>query len=395
MKLKKRIAKDYKDVQKAAENLYAYASYKIGKHIELANKDTISTIAYMLSSHGDKLTFSDLAKNKVLDRLRDTLNRRYDSLAHDIEEYWGKKRDQFELLARLSSGFIAKKSSPPWVKSVINLNDEISTDGAFDPRKGHLRMYFRNMVDAIVQQVSQGAIKEESVHVILKRVRKMFDRDEKRGVREAGRNPVIDLDGPYDTTNPDSNYFAETVYGPVDIAEGIYTLEDVAVLRSDLQIANRWAYRDYRPWFTDAVKRNNKYLRLLDQMLRADAVDQLHNGLMQIGPKEMGIEDMEWVAAVGPTTCEACRARDGMTMTEIKKLMKDEYKDDPPPLHPNCYCEIVPSIKDDWADKILEKDGMTWDDETGDIYLASNQEKLAGIQDMTFDEYLNSIPPYE
>lgn len=391
MKLKKRIAKDYKEIQKASNNLFAFASNEIGKEIAQANIDCMATIAAVLSSHPEKITFSDLAKNHTLDNLRDVLNKRYGNLAIELEEYWTIKRAQFDIISRLGSHFIAQKAAPPWVKSVINLQSELSTDGAFDPRKGHLRMYFRLMVDSIIQQISQGAVKEESMTAILKRVRKMFDRNNRAGVREA-RHPVKDFEEPIESINPETGDWSQTIYGPAEITEGTYTLEDVAQLRDDLKRANKWAYRDYRPWFTDEVKRNNKYFRMLDQMLRADAVDQLHSGFLKIGPESMGIDDMEWVASIGPTTCQHCRDRDGMTMREIKEVMKDEYKDDPPPLHPNCYCELAPSIKDSWADNILEKEGMSWDDETGITYNASQQEVDAGIQDMTFDQYLKSIP---
>lgn len=387
MKLEKRVAKDFKDIQAMANSLFAYSSNEIGKKIELANKDCLATVAAVLSNYPDKITYFDLTRDHTIDRLRDVLNRRYLNLAIELEDYWSYRRDQFDILSRLAVAFIGRKASPPWVKSVINLKTELSQGWAFDPRKGHFRLYLRKMVDAIINQLQQGALSEETMTAMLRRVRNMFDREQKNGVREAAWKPIpLQMEDP---SIDDEGDWSQELYGPANMTEGTYTYEDFIQFRGDLAKANNWSYREYRPWFTDAVKRNNRYLRDLEQLLYADATRMVQEGLVQIGDEEMGITDMVWVAAIGATTCDDCRERDGMTMTEIADKLGD---DTPPALHPNCYCKLAPKIKDDWADKQLKKAGIEWSPEDGILYNATADEKSLGIQDMTFDQYLATVP---
>jgi hypothetical protein len=58
----------------------------------------------------------------------------------------------------------------------------------------------------------------------------------------------------------------------------------------------------------------------------------------------------------------------------------------------NCRCQLVPKIKDDWADNALKKEGIEWDQDTGIVYNADDQERDSGIADMTLDDYLKLIP---
>ena len=391
MKLEKRVSKDWDSIQTRASAMFAYYSFGIGKMIEQAQSDIIGSIAASLSMY-QTISYTNLKTNHVIDRLSALIHHRLNNLAVELEQYWGEKRDNFDLFSRLSINFVSTKTSPPWVKKNLDLKSELSTEGRFDPRMGHIRFYFQKMADAIIQQISQGALQEETINQILTRIRNMFNRREKKGVREEEFNPnqyTHNVD-----VSPDGEY-SESLRGVVDIEEGTYTLEDVARLQDEQRKIMRWDHRSHRTWFSDEIKRNNRYLRDLEQVLMSDAINQMHEGQLQqmMGyPEEMGIEDFVWVVSRPQPKCDECTKRDGLTMKEIKKKIKDEFGDLPPPLHPNCRCQLAPKIKDDWADNVLKKEGIEWDQETGIVYNADDQERDSGISDMTLDDYLKLIP---
>lgn len=390
MRIEKRVQKDWDSIQNRANTMFVYHSHKIGEMIETAEDDILSSIAAVLSMY-ETISYINLKHNNSLDRLGAVIQYRLNNLAVDIENYWGEVRTQFDLFSRVSMSFVTLKTSPPWIKKKLDLKAELSKEGRFDPRMGHIRFYFQKLSDAIIQQISQGALQEETLNQVLTRIRNMFNRKERKNVRESFNKNELNHDV---TVTPDGDYL-ETLRGVVDITEGTYTLEDIYRLQSEQQKIMRWEHRQHRSWFSDEVKRNNKYLRDLEQVLMSDAINQMHDGQLQQlrgYPKELGIDDFVWVVSRPQPTCDECTIRDGLTMKEIRKTIRDEYRDMPPPLHPNCRCQLVPKIKEDWADKTLKDEGMEWEPETGVVYNADDQEKDYGISDMTLDQYLELIP---
>lgn len=383
MSLKKIIAKDYRDVEDRANALFRMSTIDIGKMIEHAYQDSISIIASLLVHHGDEIDYLQIQRQRTLDRIQTTLYQRFENLSIEVEDYWTTRRKDYDLLSRLSASFIARKASPPWIIPKLNLKDPISKDGKYDPRMGHLRFYFRNMADVMLKQIQSGALARESMSQILNRIRKMFDRKKKNGVREA----VWD-DPELAKLKLDADRMG--LSGAIDIQEGIYTLEDVERLKETLRAAMGWEYRQDRAYFTDSLRRNNKWLMSVEKVLSADSLDRLYSGQLQIGPKEMGIKDMTWVVH-RPGVCDCCDRRDGLTMTEIKKDIDDEYGSQPPPLHPNCNCRLVPTISEEWSEKNLSSGEDEWDEESGIVYRADKEEKKLGFRDMTLNQYLNSI----
>ena len=391
MKLQKQVEKDWKDVQKRANALFEVYASDIMKMIDTASKDIIASLAASLSMYPE-ITYQNLQQGKSIDRISQVIHHRCDNLALEIEKYWTDHRYDFDLMARLSLNFITLKTSPPWIKKHLDLKSDLSKDGRFDPRMGHLRFYLHKMADGIMNQVTSGALKEETLNQILSRVRAMFNKKKLMGVRESAFDPY-GLEHDVNIT-PDGEY-QETLRGSVEIAEGTYTIEDVSRFQDQQRRAMNWEYRQYDPAFSDEIKRNNRYLRDLEQSLMSDAIDLMHSGVMQqmrSYPDEFGIEDMVWAVSRPQNECDECTVRDGLTMKEIKAKIDDEWGDQPAPLHPNCRCQLIPKIKDDWADKTLKDSGMEWDSETGITYRADEQEKKYGIKDMTFDEYLANIP---
>lgn len=385
-KLEKVISEDFSKIQKRSNALFNVYMKEIGVLIDAAKADVLATVASILAYHTQPITYSSLKSHGTLDRLQRTIEHRLDVLALDIENYWDTKRNSFDLISRLSVAFISRKSAPPWIKTNLNLKDKISTDGKFDPRRGHIRFYFRNLSDFILKQIQQATLKEESLNQTLARIRKLFDRNEKRGIREQEFDP----NKLYVDANDDNNQF-DLSRGKLNISEGTYTLEDVEDFQSDQIKANAWESRQYRPYFSDSLKANNRYLRDLEQTLMSDAVEQLHSGQLQLGSKEMGIDDMLWRVSFPQKECDECTDRDGMTMTDIQDTIKDKYRGLPPPLHPNCKCQLVPKIKDDWAKETLSKQGIEWNPDTGATYSPDEQERSYGIRNMTFDQFIKNI----
>ena len=198
----------------------------------------------------------------------------------------------------------------------------------------------------------------------------------------------------FSDTVQDTDVIVSAQADDISVTEGVFTQEDVDLLKADLTDANNWAYRQIDPNAKMSDRINNANLRSFEQLLSADALDQLHSGMLQIGGENLGINDMQWVATHTSTTCDHCTDRDGLTTLQISDQIKDEYGDDPPPLHPNCYCQLIPKIKDDWAENALSDAGMNWDPETGDL-IGEDGTVDDSQSKMTFDEYLKLVGPNE
>lgn len=45
-----------------------------------------------------------------------------------------------------------------------------------------------------------------------------------------------------------------------------------------------------------------------------------------------------------------------------------------------------------WAEAVLKEAGIEWKEEKGILYHATDDEKALGIKDMTFEDYLATVP---
>lgn len=389
--LQKKVLKDMADVQTRAEAMFQLYMHHVGSIIDHFAIDAVQTIGAVVL-HYDELNFNQLLGNRIIDRLADVLNGRADSCANQIIDEWNAVSQDFDILSRFAAALIARKSQPPWVSTKLDFKRTISKD-AIDPRKGHIHFYMRNIVTMMLQDLQQAAVGKKTPTEALRVIRSRFNRDQKRGLKaRLGESQKSPWDPKFrDFSSYDSDI--KTTFGTSawDIVEGVYTMEDIENFLSRQQQAMQWDHRQYRPWFTDEVKANNRFLRDLEQLLAYDAVTSLHNGMLQIGNEEMGIEDFEWVAS-RPRTCDCCSDRDGLTMKEIKAKFKDQYGDDPPPLHPNCRCALVPKLSDQWGSDILKNKGFSWDPVNGSTkFSSSDLEKKYGIQDMSLDDFMSSV----
>lgn len=383
MNLKKRVAKDYKDIQLKANALFQVSALNIGRIIEKAGQDIVQSLALNLSQF-PTIDFMQLNALGTFDRLESLIKLRLKHAAIEVSDQWTHSRSNFPILARASMSFISRKSSPPWINVTLNLKDKVDSarDGARDPRMGHIQFYFDKMADLTIQQLKQGTLSGENLHQVLERIRPLFS-NRKRVSKESNE--------PYKVQTKLDIEAEDLLKTTVQIEEGYFTLEDMQSFIEDLRVANNWEYRQYKPWFSEELKRKNSFLRSLEQILYADATALLHDNQIQIGPKEMGIDDFVWITAKQETTCEICGKRHEMTMRDIKKKIKDKYKDQPPPLHPNCNCQLVPKINEEWTKSAAENNDLSWDANTGLVYKADKLEKKYNIQNMTFDEYMDKF----
>lgn len=116
------------------------------------------------------------------------------------------------------------------------------------------------------------------------------------------------------------------------------------------------AYLPATRFFNDAIVNANaddmKYAWQIEKQLTQAFVKDVADGTLDAGT-EAGIKDFVWIAVLDDKTCEhCCRPRDGMTLTEIEKAIKDGTLDGDhcdarvPPAHFNCRCRIVAIDKD-------------------------------------------------
>lgn len=395
MRLQKRIEKDNRDVQRKAKNLFNVYASDIGKMIDRAIGDIVGSTAQILAQF-QEIDYLTLKSAGIFTRLEHAANSRMTYLAKEISEYWKESQRNFDILSRFSVAFTDRKATPPWLSVTLNLKDKLrlAKDGVPDPRKGHIDMYLGRFSEKILNEIKMGAIKEETLSQILGRIRYLTKKARPAREDEYTQRQVSALQDVLDESfiAEDVTFGPRDVEGmraPVSIEEGIYTREDISRFIEDLQRANNWEYRQYRPWFSDSIKARNRYLRDLEQILMHDAVQRVQSGKLQIGSKSMGIDDFTWHTSFQETTCEFCGERDELTMSEIKDKIKDKYRDAPPPLHPNCSCSAVPRIKEDWLDEATGSDGEAWDD--GRVYSRTGSEIEYGVEELTVDEFIRKF----
>lgn len=378
--LQKRIDKSYRLVQRKADAIFQTFAAEIGSKIEDAGQDVTGIVAANVSSFDDKVPYLKLRSTGILKRIQSQVHERLELLADEICDDWSEARKTYDMLSRVAMSYIGRKSSPPWESVTLNLRDtlRIPKDGDIDPRTGRIHAQMSRLADQIVDNVRKGALADEGSSQIVTRVRLMFKRTE---LKEAANLPKTKKVLKTKTEKDPS----------IEIEEGVYTEDELKDLIARAQKANGWEYRQYRPWFTDSLKRRNKIMADLERGLMADAVSLLHQGELQIGPEQMGVEDFVWKTNRQETTCEICSKRNEKTMRWISKNMKDKFRDLPPPLHPNCNCELVPQISEEWSESVLKNNDLEWDPNDGAVYKADKKERTIGVEDMTFDEYMQNF----
>jgi hypothetical protein len=121
----------------------------------------------------------------------------------------------------------------------------------------------------------------------------------------------------------------------------------------------------------------------------SDTLNLISSGQQESVGYLKGIDDMVWTVS-RPGVCEYCDSRDGLTSTEIKEQIKDDYEDDPPPLHPNCNCEYQPQLSDAFKDQDLSEQGVEWDPESGDLTIPEDVRDKYRL-DLNFDEFVDYL----
>ena len=86
----------------------------------------------------------------------------------------------------------------------------------------------------------------------------------------------------------------------------------------------------------------------IEQQITADFVDTVRKGQV-VAAKEQGINDFVWITVFGPTTCESCKWRNGLTSAEIEAKLEDRDDDfdaTVPPAHASCRCQLAPMVEE-------------------------------------------------
>lgn len=86
----------------------------------------------------------------------------------------------------------------------------------------------------------------------------------------------------------------------------------------------------------------------IEQQITSDFVDTVRKG-QHTAAKEQGISDFVWITVFGPTTCESCKWRNGLTSSEIEAKLEDvddEFDATVPPAHPSCRCQLAPMVEE-------------------------------------------------
>jgi len=378
MSLKNKIAKEDKLIKQRAANLFNLYKNEIGKIIDKYSDKIMLELSKGLLTNGQDFTYKQLMQFGILKHIDRNIHEILNDAAIECESYWSVKRKYFDLFSRVSMTYLSRKSSPPWLKTKLKLDKPLPMEGRFDPGKGHFVYYFSQMADQIMQQIQRGYLNEQSTAQVINRVKNMFNRRTKKNVKEqASDNSNERISGDM------------SLYGPIDMTFGFFSEADIAKLQEEMISARGFEYRQYRPWFSEALRANNKSLVLLENMLIADTLNLISSGQIESAPYLKGIEDLEWTVD-RPGVCEYCDARAGLTHDEIKKQVKDKYGDDNAPIHPNCRCSYVPKISGEWQDSDLENQGVTWDIESGNLKIPKAVKEQYRL-DLNMDEFIDYL----
>ncbi|MBL0233230.1 MAG: hypothetical protein IPQ08_06155 [Chitinophagaceae bacterium] len=333
--------REYKKQMKQLGTYYKYQLSNVGEVIDEHKNIVLKIISFELS-HMMNINYKDALAHGVIRRMTQHIDHTFNMCSDKIKKYADEIQSDADLFGRLTAGYIARKVTPPWIEVNLNLKDK--------PRKvmdvpwmGLFDFYFKKLSDDIMNRITQGLLYEESITDILTRVRGLFPKPKIKSKEDDGGNYGFDsggvgISGRDDNTLDDSFKINKTIFGkaPVMVSEGVYTLEDVELMHNRLYEANNWESRQYRSWFSDELKSQNKYLSSLEQSLGSMMTEGVNQGMIQIGDESLGIKDFIWKVDKPQKKCDECTSRHDLTMTQIKKQVKDKYKDQSPPLHPNC-----------------------------------------------------------
>lgn len=389
MKLKGQIYKDSKEISKAHNALFKYQKQLMAKEISKYQKDVQNILVNFLSRlpEIDYSTFVSNYEKQVLHELESC------APIEQLINLWWDLRNHINLSGRLHGGFIARKATPPWISVRMNISDPALYQLNI---RNSVTYSMRGLIQLIMGQINIGIKNQEQLGPIIQRVTSLFKSPLKKA-KEAASAPFNfdELRVPDDTEKFDDGNFI--------VEQGVFNQQDINKLRTAQIKAMGWMNRQYDPNMDDRIWKRNKAMMGLERDMLNDSLFALHNGLITVGSENMGIKDFVWITSFLETTCEVCGARDGMTMKEIEeKFGKGKFprgeawpsslrQNDPPPLHPHCNCQIAADIKDDWSEKALEKDGYTWNPDSGIYFSPTGEQKKLGFTDMTWDQWLGNL----
>jgi len=387
MKLQKRLELEDKNLKKRAKTFFQMYMHDISIIIQKYQGLAISDLALILSHNQNMPSYKIVLQSHWRNIIRQRIQGIFDDCANEIETYWDSKRKKIDILTRVGNVYIARKVSPPWKKQVLNLKKPLRLDDRYNPTNGHIKYRFDSMISKIMAQLQRGGLNEESDTQILKRIKNMFNTKTLARAREANSGLYGDtqVNGPQES----DTYSQSDLVGPIQIDSGYFSPTDIEALKSEMVDANDFEHRQYRPWFSEELRKNNRELAQFEQDLLTDAVNLIHSGQTEQMPALNGIEDMRWKVQ-RPGVCDCCDKRDGLTMTEIKAKIHDEFGDQPPRLHPNCNCDLVPVVQNKWKPSDLTKEGVEWNPETGDLNVPEAVQKRLRT-DISLDSFIDQL----
>lgn len=388
------------DVRKSANAMFAFQKNEMAKAIKTHQQNIIKILAYHLATM-PQVNYGFYLSSKLDKTIQGELADQGRVTSARIKPIWTKLTRDLHLVGRLAGGYLSRISQPPWKPVKLDLESPYEKEIKWE---NSLPYYFKRLDSQIMDQLHLGIKNEESVTEIMKRIKTVFGSN--KLMREGSTTIKKDSQGNTVYTDKDTGdqQIASDVFDEplTQVTTGTYSDEDVANLQTDQRAAMDWFSREYSPSMDKAVWENNKFMMGLERDLMTDSVNGLHQGLLQIGSDNMGIQDFTWIASKGRNECENCRRRDNLTMTQIKdKFGSGAFtsgvyppglpKDSPPPLHPWCNCQLVPAINDDWADSSLKKDGYEWNPDTGLAFNPTAAQQKLGFTTMSWDDWLGSI----
>ncbi len=384
--LRNKVLKDYKDGLKGANTLFLYSTSKIAKILYETRERVFQIVAGQVGALGEKTTYMHAIQTGTDRRLTYHILQAYEEAALKIEPIWQSSRRQMALYGRLLGGFIARKNSPPWVPVKIDLHSPM--DGIDDPWRGQLHYQLKYLGGMVIRQVELGLVNKESLHKILNRLKKVLGTDASYTFKEGTAKKLPIRAGDEDQSIFDTEIIFDIP--AVQISTGVFTENDVQRLQDEQVEAMEWQSRRRDVTNRDMWELNGE-LRMLESRMMSDNISALHNGLLKIGTQNMGVTDYQWVTSKPQKKCDGCSDRDGMTMSDIKGKFTDDPEHLAPPLHPNCRCQLVPILRDDWAKDTLKSNGIEWDDETGTTFFPNSEERSLGFTAMTWDQWINKV----
>lgn len=396
-KLAKVVRSDYRKAQMAVNALYAFQKKGMAEVIKDFQHNVIKILAYHLANMPE-VNYGYYITTRLDKTIQAELSAQSEVTFKRLKPLWIKLSRDLHLMGRLIGGFLSRKSQPPWLPVKLDLKSPEPHGKGVPKWSEVIPYYFKRVESLIMDQVHIGIKNEESVTQIMKRVKDLFPPMKKKFTEGRKITKKEDDEGNVQIT---ATAFDQPV---VEVIDGTYSAQDVASLQDEQKEAMDWYNRDYNANMDEAVWTRNKALMGLERDLQTDVIDKLHRGMIQIGSDNMGIKDFTWIASKGRNECDICLSRDNLTMTEIKdKFGSGGFgskggvypynltQDSPPPLHPHCKCQLVPTINDEWSKNALQSQGYEWDTDSGMAFNPTAQQREMGFTDMSWGQWLGSM----